>query len=227
MTSTPQWRPARSPTSRLMEDQQSRIGADIVEASGIVEEVLGRFGRIDVLVNNAGVAHSSPFAPGDAADVRRLVEVHVFGTVAMTAAAWESLRSTSGRVVNVTSGAVFRPPAEHRVRDTGRRARFWASPGPWRASLIARCESTQSCLWPERECSKKQGECKDRPRTTSLPSTSLPRRSARSSWTSLVPMCHATARSSRLPAVPVSRVVFASGPNVVFEVSDTLGRVGR
>jgi NAD(P)-dependent dehydrogenase (short-subunit alcohol dehydrogenase family) len=79
--------------------------ADEAGAAAIVEAAMDSFGRVDVVVNNAGIA-----APLDwienltPADYRRMVEVHHLGTVYVTKAAWPHMVAAGyGRVVNTTS----------------------------------------------------------------------------------------------------------------------------
>ena len=86
--------------------------ASVAEESGaasIIETAMDAFGRIDVVVNNAGIA-----APLDwiehltTADYRRMVEVHHLGTVYVTKAAWPHLVAAGyGRIVNTTSEGVL------------------------------------------------------------------------------------------------------------------------
>jgi NAD(P)-dependent dehydrogenase (short-subunit alcohol dehydrogenase family) len=77
------------------------------DADRIVNVALEVNGRIDALVNNAGIVHTSAFGKGSAADVERVLRVHAVGTAALSAAAWVHLVATGGRIVNTTSGAVF------------------------------------------------------------------------------------------------------------------------
>jgi NAD(P)-dependent dehydrogenase (short-subunit alcohol dehydrogenase family) len=86
------------------------VGDVVTDAVQIARDALATFGRIDALVNNAGVAHSDPFDVISVEDIERLVRINALGTAAMTSAAWAELRRTRGRVVNVTSGAVFGLP---------------------------------------------------------------------------------------------------------------------
>jgi len=91
------------------------VQADIADPGGpelVVQGALERWGRLDVLVNNAGTTAVIPHHDLEAADVgvwRRIFEVNVFGTWAMTVAAVPALRRQSGAVVNVASIAGLRP----------------------------------------------------------------------------------------------------------------------
>ncbi|QDA60491.1 SDR family oxidoreductase [Hymenobacter jejuensis] len=71
---------------------------------GKVAEVLARYGRIDILVNNGGISQRS-LALETALDVdRRLMEINYFGTVALTKAVVPTMISQGrGRVVVVSS----------------------------------------------------------------------------------------------------------------------------
>jgi len=78
----------------------------------LVAAALERWGRVDVLVNNAGTTQVIPHHDVEAATVdvwRRLFEVNVFGTWAMSVAALPALRRAQGSVVNVASIAGVRP----------------------------------------------------------------------------------------------------------------------
>lgn len=74
------------------------------DARRAVAETIARFGRLDVLVNNAGVILCAPFAQTRTEDVQAMMDVHFWGTLHMTRAALPHLRAQSGaRVVNVSS----------------------------------------------------------------------------------------------------------------------------
>ena len=77
----------------------------------LVSAALARWGRLDTLVNNAGTTAVIPHHDVQAASVdvwRRIFEVNVFGTWAMTVAALPALRDARGSVVNVSSVAGVR-----------------------------------------------------------------------------------------------------------------------
>lgn len=73
--------------------------------------VLARFGRLDVLVNNAGITHLGRFADTEVAVLRRVMEVNFFGAAHCTKAALEELVARRGSVVVLSSVAGFAPLA--------------------------------------------------------------------------------------------------------------------
>jgi len=78
----------------------------------LVAAALNRWGRLDTLVNNAGTTALIPHQDLAAASVdvwRRIFEVNVFGTWAMSVAAMPALREAHGSIVNVASIAGLRP----------------------------------------------------------------------------------------------------------------------
>jgi len=83
------------------------VAADITEpatADRIIDAALGRFGRIDTLVNNAGVYISKPFTDYTAADYATVVGVNLTGFFWLTRRAIaEMARRYGGHVVNITA----------------------------------------------------------------------------------------------------------------------------
>jgi NAD(P)-dependent dehydrogenase (short-subunit alcohol dehydrogenase family) len=73
-------------------------------AERLVARALEEFGRLDVLVNNAGLDHADDLLETPLADVRTLFEVNVFGAIVMLQAAARAMRDASGgAIINVTS----------------------------------------------------------------------------------------------------------------------------
>jgi len=71
-----------------------------------VDAVEQRFGRMDTLVNNAGVYKSRTFLDYDAQDFQRLLDVNLFGVIHLMQAALPRMQSRGyGRVVNIASTA--------------------------------------------------------------------------------------------------------------------------
>ena len=77
-------------------------------ADAIVRTALDTFGRVDIIVNNAGISQPDWFDDLTMDRFRQMIDVHYFGTVNVTRAAWPHLRSNGyGRIVNTCSEAAF------------------------------------------------------------------------------------------------------------------------
>ncbi len=76
-------------------------GAQIAEA---VAQAENRFGRIDVLVNNAGYGYLAAVEEGDEAEVRAMFDTNFFGLVAVTKRVLPGMRARGrGHVINMSS----------------------------------------------------------------------------------------------------------------------------
>jgi NAD(P)-dependent dehydrogenase (short-subunit alcohol dehydrogenase family) len=77
---------------------------DVAGTKRIVELALDTFGRLDILINNAGISSPELFDVQTLDQFRILNEVHYLGTVYVTKAAWPHLvKAGKGRVVNTVS----------------------------------------------------------------------------------------------------------------------------
>lgn len=105
-----------------LDEQAGRLSAAGVESLGLVCDVSDepaclkamagvgeRFGGVDVLINNAGITHRSPFAETDCAVMRRVVEVNLFGAMHCTKHALKSLIERRGQVIVISSLAGLGP----------------------------------------------------------------------------------------------------------------------
>lgn len=79
---------------------------DRAQAEGAIQQVVQHFGRIDVIVNDAGTIEVGPVEHMMVADFESAMRVHFWGPLYLTLAALPHLRQTtdrSGRVVNISS----------------------------------------------------------------------------------------------------------------------------
>jgi NAD(P)-dependent dehydrogenase (short-subunit alcohol dehydrogenase family) len=77
---------------------------DIPAVAGVVADVVARFGRVDVLVNNAGRGHVGAVEETTDEELRSLMELHFFGPAALTRAVLPHMRARqSGAIVQITS----------------------------------------------------------------------------------------------------------------------------
>lgn len=97
--------------ARGAEDRVLALSLDVTEAGQIRESVRAAtdtFGRIDVLVNNAGYGYQSSIEEGEEDKVRAQFDANVFGLFALTRAVLPAMRSQrSGHILNITSVAGF------------------------------------------------------------------------------------------------------------------------
>jgi NAD(P)-dependent dehydrogenase (short-subunit alcohol dehydrogenase family) len=85
---------------------------DEAQAKAAVEAALAKFGRIDVLVNNAGFGLLAAVEESSDADVRRMYDTNVFGLLNVTRAVLPVMRAQrSGHVVNMSSIGGYRAGA--------------------------------------------------------------------------------------------------------------------
>ncbi len=84
-------------------------GCSVTDEAGVaamVERTMAAWGRIDILINNAGILRDKSFAKMDLADFRLVLEVHLMGAVTCSKAVWEIMRQQQyGRIVMTTSSS--------------------------------------------------------------------------------------------------------------------------
>ncbi|MEV4055509.1 SDR family oxidoreductase [Amycolatopsis sp. NPDC049688] len=84
---------------------------DAQSVSAAFEGVLADYGRLDVLVNNAGAGHVGTIEQEPLSALRDTMEVNFFGVAEATKAALPALRASGGRLITVTSvGGVIGQP---------------------------------------------------------------------------------------------------------------------
>ncbi|MFT4268641.1 MAG: SDR family NAD(P)-dependent oxidoreductase [Xenophilus sp.] len=79
---------------------------DFAAVQAMVRQALDTWGRVDVLVNNAGILRDKSFAKMELDDFRRVVDVHLMGAVHCCKAVWPVMTEQKyGRIVNTTSSS--------------------------------------------------------------------------------------------------------------------------
>lgn len=84
-------------------------GANVTDAAQVqdmVDQAVDRWGKVDILVCNAGILRDKTFAKMTLEDFSSVVDVHLMGSVVPTKALWERFRSQEyGRIVYTTSAS--------------------------------------------------------------------------------------------------------------------------
>jgi len=109
-------------------EPSSAVAAEIVDAGGVaiadsndvasaggaqalVDAAVERFGRLDIVINNAGIIRWAGFPDADADNLATHLAVHVGGSFNTTRAAWPHMMEQSyGRIVVTTSSGLFGLP---------------------------------------------------------------------------------------------------------------------
>lgn len=107
---------------RTLSARASELQSNGIEAIGLecdvtdpaacqsaIDAVVDRFGRVDVLVNCAGLTQIGPFSETDLSVYRRVMDVNFFGAIYCTKAALPWLKKTRGLIVVISSVAGFAP----------------------------------------------------------------------------------------------------------------------
>lgn len=95
-------------------DQCSKAGAEVItvptdmadveQVQALAQTAIAKFGRVDVLVNNAGYGQMGPIELIPSAAVQRQFQVNVLGTIALIQAITPVMRSQGGgKIINVSS----------------------------------------------------------------------------------------------------------------------------
>jgi NAD(P)-dependent dehydrogenase (short-subunit alcohol dehydrogenase family) len=114
---------AKVAVNDLTQEAADRVAAEIVAAGGeaigvaasvsdeagvgaMVARVKERWGRIDILISNAGILRDKSFAKMSLDDFRLVVDVHLMGAAVCAKAVWETMREQGyGRIVMTTSSS--------------------------------------------------------------------------------------------------------------------------
>lgn len=85
---------------------------DTASVEAAVEQIIADEGRIDVLINNAGMGYARSLEQADEADIARILDINYMGVVRCTKAVMPHMRKArSGHVINISSvgGLVGQP----------------------------------------------------------------------------------------------------------------------
>jgi NAD(P)-dependent dehydrogenase (short-subunit alcohol dehydrogenase family) len=84
-------------------------GASVTDNDAVVAmvaETMANWGRIDILINNAGILRDKSFAKMELDNFKAVVDVHLMGAVYCTKAVWEIMRTQNyGRIVMTSSSS--------------------------------------------------------------------------------------------------------------------------
>ena len=101
---------AKKLSSYLKEEYKTEtlvIKADVSneeQVKNMVQEIINKFGKIDVLVNNAGIAIDKEFENRTVEDWKRTLEVNTIGTFLVSKYASENMmKNKSGKIINISS----------------------------------------------------------------------------------------------------------------------------
>lgn len=110
-TTSPSGRPAEIVAAQIREAGGDALADDhCVESAGagqaIVDHALAAFGRLDILINNAGGVADRSFRNMTADTFENVIGVHLLGAFYLASPAWSAMRDQGyGRILNVTSAA--------------------------------------------------------------------------------------------------------------------------
>ena len=94
---------------KAMGGQAIANGSSVTDDAGValmVKQAMDAWGRIDVLIANAGILRDKSFSKMEIADFELVLNVHLMGTVKPTKAVWEIMREQNyGRIVVTTSSS--------------------------------------------------------------------------------------------------------------------------
>lgn len=81
----------------------------IQDSERLINLVAERYGRLDTLINNAGITHRSLVEQTQASVIKKVMDVDYLGPVQLTMAALPLLKQSQGTIINVSSMAGWMP----------------------------------------------------------------------------------------------------------------------
>lgn len=82
--------------------------ANFKTARRLVDKAIAKWGRVDAIINNAGIASTQVFPDVDPQELHRHLDVHVIGSMNLMKAAWPHMvKQQFGRIVNTASSSML------------------------------------------------------------------------------------------------------------------------
>jgi 3-oxoacyl-[acyl-carrier protein] reductase len=110
---------ARSDAATSLAAEITQAGGQCITVQGdiadgeavqrIASDTAARFGRIDILVNCAGIGPYRPMGAMDAGFIRAILDANVLGMVLITQAVLPHMTAPGGRIISFSSALAFRP----------------------------------------------------------------------------------------------------------------------
>lgn len=123
-----------------------KVVADVTKEADcrkFIDAAVAKWGRVDVLINNAGMSMRALFEETELSVLRELMEVNFWGAVNCTKAALPHIRKTQGVVVGISSIAGYRGLPGR----TGYSASKWAMQGFLEALRTELLHTGASAMW--------------------------------------------------------------------------------
>jgi NAD(P)-dependent dehydrogenase (short-subunit alcohol dehydrogenase family) len=80
--------------------------AEFAQVEDMVKQTMDKWGRVDILINNAGILRDKSFLKMSIEDFKLVIDVHLMGSANCTKAVWEIMREQNyGRIVFTTSSS--------------------------------------------------------------------------------------------------------------------------
>ena len=84
-------------------------GSSVTDDNGVklmIDQTIDEYGRIDILINNAGILIDKSFSKMELNDFEKVLNVHLMGTVKPTKAVWEIMKEQNyGRIIMTSSSS--------------------------------------------------------------------------------------------------------------------------